>query len=91
MITTIPDTENLFIVLFSLGEFQLQGTYDLTTHTIFDISYVLPNTDNLLITGLSIPLTEENAAELAHIYNNPRLFLRLYNTPLFDEYEAIKS
>ena len=87
-ITKINDTT--FEVIFPLKEIVLKGTYDLDTHTISRIAYVIPNVANTLsIRDLALPLGEADKEILAYLANNPKLYLRQYNMDAFDKYESI--
>jgi hypothetical protein len=90
IIPTITNVDaTTFIVTFKIGEINLQGTYDLSSHTISTISFVISENNTLLIRGLSLPLNEENRGNLAELINNPRLFFRLFNQAAFDKYEKM--
>lgn len=60
----VPEIENVnattFIVTFKLGDITLRGTYDLPTHTISNISFVVNEKETLLIRGLTLTLNAEN-------------------------------
>ncbi|MDR0649970.1 MAG: hypothetical protein LBG59_00750 [Candidatus Peribacteria bacterium] len=86
MITDIDG--EIFEVVFTLGEFVLKGTYDIQTHTITNIFYVIGE-QTLLIKNLVFVLNEENQENLAYFSNNPRVYLRLFNTSAFDKYERM--
>jgi hypothetical protein len=77
-----------FEVTFTLGEFTLRGTYDIQTHTITNIFYVIGE-QTLLIKNLVLVLSEENHENLAYLSNNPRVYLSLFNTSAFDKYERM--
>lgn len=81
--------ESTFIVTFSVGEIKLQGSYDVPTHIISDISFIIDKESTLLIRGLTLPLNEENRGNLTELVNNPRLYLRLFNQAAFDKYERM--
>jgi len=88
-IQDIKDNDKNYLINFSLREFKLKGVYDIETHTISEIYYVIDTERTLLIRDLSIPLNKDNENDLAHIANNPRIFLRLFNTAAFDKYERM--
>ncbi|MDR0281976.1 MAG: hypothetical protein LBI53_01255 [Candidatus Peribacteria bacterium] len=88
-IQDIADDDKNYLVNFSLREFDLKGTYNIDTHTISEIYYVIDANRTLLIRDLSIALNKDNETELAHIANNPRIFFRLFNTAAFDKYEKM--
>jgi hypothetical protein len=81
--------ENTFIVTFKIGEVTLQGSYDISTHIISTLSFVIDENSTLLIRGFMLPLNEENRGTLAEFLNNPRLYLRLFNQAAFDKYERM--
>lgn len=96
-LNTTPKTEEIsntqFIVTFKLGEFTLRGTYDISTHTISRISYVInessENEETLLIRELSFSLNDQYMEDLTYIKNNPQTYLRLFNTSAFEKYEKM--
>ncbi|MDR0369558.1 MAG: hypothetical protein LBH96_03440 [Candidatus Peribacteria bacterium] len=90
-IEEISDTQ--FTVTFHLGEFILRGTYDISTHIISRISYVINENseqeETLLIRNLALSLDEEYKEDLTYIKNNPQVYLRLFNTAAFEKYEKM--
>lgn len=94
-LNTLPDITHLhddvFKVFFNVGEIRLQGRYDLSTHTISEVAFVVDekNDVTLLIRDFVLPLSEENRNILVELVNNPRLYLRLTNQPAFDKYERM--
>ena len=93
----VPDItnidENTFVVVFKVSDIILQGTYEVSSHTISNISFVVDEEKNetLLIRDFVLPLDEENRNNLAELFNNPRLYLRLFNQPAFDKYERMMA
>ena len=79
-----------FEVILPLGEITLKGSYDMETHTISKISFIIPNRENTLqIPNLILPLTEENRENLTYLSNNSNAYLRLFNPTVFNKYESI--
>ncbi|MDR2190355.1 MAG: hypothetical protein LBP53_04115 [Candidatus Peribacteria bacterium] len=92
-LNTIPIITDIdadtFEVVFKVGEFTLKGIYTLSTHTISKIYYVISDESTLLIRDFVIPLLEEEKEDLAYFSNNPRVYLKLFNTAAFDKYERM--
>ncbi|GHV26396.1 hypothetical protein FACS1894176_07030 [Bacteroidia bacterium] len=82
----------IFEITFTLGEFTLKGTYDMATNVISRIYYVIPNiNETLLIRNFSLPIDAANKESLAHLSNNPRAVLSVFNPMAFDRYEKLSQ
>jgi hypothetical protein len=93
-LNTVPIIKDIdgsvFEVTFSLGDITLRGTYDVASHTISRVYYVIPSTEEtLLIRDLDLPLNEVERENLAYLSNNPKVYLRLFNVAAFDKYERM--
>jgi hypothetical protein len=82
----------VFEITFTLGEFTLKGTYDVVTNVISRIYYVIPNiNETLLIRNFSLPIDAADKENLAHLSNNPRAVLSVFNPMAFDRYEKLSQ
>jgi hypothetical protein len=89
-IQEVSDTQ--FTVTFRLGEFTLRGNYDLASHTITRIFYVInpgETEETLLIRDLSLTLNDQYQEDLNYIKNNPQTYFRQFNTAAFEKYEKM--
>lgn len=89
----IEKTENptIYKVTFTINDITLTANYDLPTHTLTQVSYVINENETLLIRKLEIELAEINRDTLSYMANNPRTYLRLFNTAAYDKYERLQK
>jgi hypothetical protein len=77
---------DIFLVDFTLWDFELQGRYDTTTQVLSKIVY--RNCERPLeIRNLSLEITSENESQLIEILNNPRVFFANVNPLIYDRYK----
>ena len=88
----IPEVEsvkwNLFLVRFTLWEFDLQAYYDINTKLLTRISYVACN-KTLEIKDLTIEVSSNNTSQLTEILNNPRIFFTKANQSAYKKYQKM--
>ena len=79
---------DIFLVDFTLWDFELQGRYDTTTQVLSKIVY--RNCERPLeIKNLSLEITSENESQLIEILNNPRVFFANVNPLIYDRYKKL--
>ncbi len=91
LIPTISDIEweeDVFMVEFSIWEFNLKARYDVNTHLLTRISYVACN-KTLEIKNFTIEVSVNNSAQLAEILNNPRMFFANANSAAYRKYQRM--
>lgn len=77
---------DVFLVDFTLWDFDLQGYYDINTHLLTKIYYTnCPKP--LEIKQLSLEITSENESQLIEILNNPRVFFANVNPLIYSKYK----
>ncbi len=88
---TISDVEwedDIFMVEFSLWEFELQAQYNVDTHLLTKISYVACQ-KTLEIRNLSIEVSADNESQLTEMLNNPRIFFANANQAAYRKYQRL--
>jgi len=79
---------DIFLVSFTLWDFDLQARYNVETHLMTRVSYVA--CDKVLeIRNLTINVSRENESQLTEILNNPRLFLTQANSAAYKKYQRL--
>ena len=91
LIPTISDIEwedDVFMVEFSIWEFNLRARYNVNTHLLTRISYVACN-KTLEIKNFSIEVGVNNSAQLTELLNNPRMFFANANSAAYRKYQRM--
>ena len=91
LVPTISDVEwedDIFMVEFSLWEFELQAQYNVDTHLLTKISYVACQ-KTLEIRNLSIEVSADNESQLTEMLNNPRIFFANANQAAYRKYQRL--
>jgi hypothetical protein len=78
----------VFMVEFSIWDFNLQARYDVETHKLTKISYVACN-KTLEIRNLTIEVSASNSSQLTEILNNPRMFFANANSAAYRKYQRM--
>lgn len=93
-LANVPDIAEIdwkddeFIVSFNLWDIRIKALYNVETHELSDVSYVICNwNDTLLIKDLKIQLTTENKNQLSSIINNPVAFLKQANEKAYKKFD----
>lgn len=82
----VKGKSNMFLVNFTIWDFNLQGYYNVDTHVLSKISYVdCPKP--LEIKQLTLEITSENEPQLIEILNNPREFFENANSMVYNKYK----
>lgn len=77
---------DVFLVDFTLWDFNLQGYYNMDTHVLSKISYKdCPKP--LEIKQLTLEITSENESQLIEILNNPRVFFASVSPSIYSKYK----
>lgn len=79
---------DLFLIDFTLWDFELQGYYDTNTQVLNKIAYRSCERP-LEIKNLSLEITSENESQLIEILNNPRVFFANVNPLIYDRYKKL--
>ncbi|MBQ7074129.1 hypothetical protein IJM86_03570 [bacterium] len=82
---------NIYEVIFTIKDITLKANYDITNHHLTNIYYVINEKETLIIRKLELILSEENKDTLSYIANNPRTYLRLFNSAAYDKYERLMN
>lgn len=91
----VPEVEvidwetEIFLVKFQLWEFDLQARYNISSHLLTRISYVVWE-ETLEIRWLTIELSAQND-QISSIVNNPRVFLSTSNPSARKKYQKMLS
>ena len=91
LVPTISDIEwedDVFMVEFSIWEFNLKARYNVNTHLLTRVSYVACN-KTLEIRNLTIEVSANNNAQLTEILNNPRIFFANANSAAYRKYQRM--
>ena len=80
--------DDIFMVEFTLWDYDLQARYNIETHLMTRISYVACE-KTLEIRNLTIEVSVNNEAKLTEILNNPRIFLTNANQAAFKRYQTM--
>ena len=91
LVPTISDIEwedSVFMVEFSIWDFNLQARYDVETHKLTKISYVACD-KTLEIRNLTIEVSASNSSQLTEILNNPRMFFANANSAAYRKYQRM--
>jgi len=89
----IPEVEvidwetEIFLVKFKLWEFDLQARYNISSHLLTRISYIVGE-KTLEIRWLTIELSAQND-QISSIVNNPRVFLSTSNPSAWKKYQKM--
>ena len=87
-VTDIAWESDVFLVNFTLWDFDLQARYNVETHLMTRISYVA--CDKVLeIRNLTMDISSENESQLTAILNNPRVFLTQANQAAYKKYQTL--
>ena len=91
LVPTILDIEwedDVFMVEFSIWEFNLRARYNVNTHLLTRVSYVACN-KTLEIRNLTIEVSANNNVQLTEILNNPRIFFANANSAAYRKYQRM--
>ncbi|MCR5411538.1 MAG: hypothetical protein K6E76_00680 [Patescibacteria group bacterium] len=80
------DDPTMFITTFTIKDVTLKGRFEIPTSTLWDITFVIDKDTELLIKDLEFILLEEYKETLSYISNNPRTYLKRFNTAIYDKY-----
>jgi hypothetical protein len=80
--------DDIFMIEFTLWDYDLQARYNIETHLMTRISYVACE-KTLEIRNLTIEVSVNNEAKLTEILNNPRIFLTNANQAAFKRYQTM--
>ena len=88
----IPEIESIdwdiFLLDFTLGEFDLQAYYDINTQILSKISYKACD-KTLEIKNLTIEVSPNNSSQLTEILNNPRIFFTKADQTAYKRYQKM--
>ena len=87
-ITDIEWESDVFLVNFTLWDFDLQARYNVETHLMTRISYVACE-KVLEIRNLKISISKDNESELTELLNNPTLFFTQANQAAYKKYQRM--
>ena len=91
LVPTISDIEwedDVFMVEFSIWDFDLSARYNVDTHLLTKISYVACE-KTLEIRNLTIEVSTSNEIQLTEILNNPRTFFANANSAAYRKYQRM--
>jgi hypothetical protein len=78
----------VFMVEFSIWDFNIKARYNVDTHLLTRVSYVACN-KTLEIRNLTIEVSANNASQLTELLNNPRMFFANVNPAAYRKYQRL--